>query len=126
MEADMSSIETAKKDLERLERDLALWRSKNKGRTILPELWDEAVRLARILGVGRVARVTRLFYPSLKNRAVGTASNPAVMRTKRAPKMSFVEVPINPLPTSEASRGQESRLLFHMKSRFGILKFEWV
>jgi hypothetical protein len=125
MEANVRHIEKAKNDLEQLERDLSIWRRKNKGKRIPPDLWDEAVRLSRLLGIGRVARIARLFYPNLKER-VTKAGAMGTKGARQTSKMSFVEVPLPPLSEAGVSNQERSRLFFQLKTRLGTWKVEWV
>ena len=120
------NIEKAKKDLQELEKNLAHWRSNNKGKRIPSELWDEAVRLAMWLGVSKVRKVTQLFYPRLKNRVTEASGARKEIPRKKPQKMSFVEVPLTPLSEREASSEQEFRLLFQLKLRHGTFKVPWI
>src|ERR671923_2202404 len=77
-------------DLGKLSEAIAKWRGEGGGRgTKIPdELWNEAVRVARVEGVWRTARAMRLEYAALKQRLaraggeVTTAASPARRRRR--------------------------------------------
>jgi hypothetical protein len=80
--------------LEDLRRRLIQWRSARTQRGPIPEvLWREAARLARVHGVGRIAKVLGLGFEGLKRRTEG-GKPPA--RAARGP--SFVEIDPSSMP----------------------------
>ena len=73
------------------------WRQTRKRRRIPETLWREAVRLARIHGVHRTARVLRLNGQSLRER---TRSSESAQDSGPAASAAFVE--LQPLTVSRA------------------------
>ena len=81
--------------LERASRRLAQWRREHGGRGVRlpPELWAEAVDLARLEGVDVVARSLRIARDRLAGRVAREAARPCVERaTDAAVERGFVEV----------------------------------
>ena len=69
------------------------WRSRVPRRSRIPdEFWSQAVELADIHGVAKVARALRLDYTALKRR-VPRPSGGAVSSVAAAPPAAFVEYP---------------------------------
>jgi hypothetical protein len=72
---------------EKFQRQLALFRNSQPGRTKLPEsLWQAAVELARQHGIYAVAHPLRLDYTRLKQRPGGIPK-----RRQEASKPAFIE-----------------------------------
>ena len=64
--------------LDRVERQLTVWRRTHKPPCPLPEdIWGKATELAARLGVGKVARALRLDSAALKRRMEAHAPSPA-------------------------------------------------
>jgi hypothetical protein len=85
-------------ELETLRDQIEAWRGmRPRKRSMSPALWSEAARIAKELGVYRVARALKLNFDRLK-RHVGSPSTPrhrsrSVARTMLSPKRTdFVEV----------------------------------
>ena len=82
-------------DLEPVRRQLERWRRTRKHRDRIPEaLWSAITQVARTHGVSRVARVLRVQYYALRDRAKAAP----VPRPKPASD-PFVEIPLT-TPTS--------------------------
>jgi hypothetical protein len=80
-------------DLTQTAAAIAHWRSTAARRSRIPEeFWSQAVELAGIHGVGKVARALRLDYTALKRR-VTRPSGGAVPTVGAAPPAAFVESP---------------------------------
>jgi hypothetical protein len=104
-------------DLDRLEKELDLWRRQKLGRRRLPEeMWQAAVELARGQGVSYVCRRLRLSYVELRRRVNQRAEGTELGREK----VSFVEVPLQNdvgLVTgyrAELSEGERGKLTFYL------------
>jgi hypothetical protein len=79
--------------LARLITAVTKWRENGGGRgTTMPvALWNQAVRVARVDGIWRTAKETRLEYAQLKERMAGTKRRKARRRRARR-EDAFVEV----------------------------------
>jgi hypothetical protein len=90
--------------LERLQRQLEVWRKSHKPRSRIPgRLWNSAVRLAGQCGLNRTAKALRLDYYDLKKR-LDTAA------VSDAPAPSFIElVPTASFPSPECLIELEAR-----------------
>ena len=66
-------------NLGKLSEAVGEWRAKGggRGKRIPVELWDEAVRVARVEGVWRTAKATRFEYEGLKRRLAGAEGGEA-------------------------------------------------
>jgi hypothetical protein len=68
----MGRKRTPSEDLAKLSEAVARWREQHggggRGRTIPEELWNEAVRVARLDGLWLTAKATRLQYDAIKQR----------------------------------------------------------
>jgi len=66
----MGRERASSEDLAKLSEVVATWRAEEGGRgsTIPDELWNEAVRVARVDGVWRTAKATHFKYDALKQR----------------------------------------------------------
>lgn len=117
----------AVEDLNELEKRFIQWRRINKGKRIPSELWGEAIRLARLLGVGRVSGRLNLFYPTLKRRTQENERSGERFQQRSFSKLSFMEVPLESSAGEGKVKGDfSSRLLLQFKSRFGTVKLEWI
>ena len=75
-------------ELEQLEATLQEWRRTRKSARPIPaEVWDGAIRLARQLSVGKIARRLRLDHAKLKRLAETNDEK------KPAPVATFIEFP---------------------------------
>jgi hypothetical protein len=100
-----------------LQQQLNQWRSTNRPRTRLPEpFWNAAVELARQYGIYRTAHPLRLDYADLKQRLLGSKSQPP-KRARETTKPAFVELlalnaaqPDEYVIEFEASRGNKMRV----------------
>lgn len=87
-------------DVEEARAELELWRKEHRrGSRFPPELWEEAVRLARIHGVSPIARTLRLNYDRLKSQVAGAKKRRA-KRPRTSSTPTFVEVGVATAPES--------------------------
>ncbi len=79
-------------NLESIEKQFSIWRStRGNNRKMPEELWNEAVKLAKVLPMHKVSKTLRLNYQKLKQ-----AVDPNFKVTKRTnKKQNFVEVSID-------------------------------
>lgn len=116
--------------LEHLEKKLSELRKSKPNRPFSQEIWEEAIQLAKVLGVSEVANRLKLNYSRLKHRvSTGKFKLPANRKGQKAVKKLvdsnlFLEVPVMP-PMQEP---QEARPQFKLQINFGVkvFKMEWV
>jgi hypothetical protein len=85
--------------LEATRRRFEQWRQKRQGRCPIPDsLWAPAVKMARIYGVCRTAKVLRLGYYALKKRLEQQTPPPAA--PAEAGGTTFLELPALPRAAS--------------------------
>jgi hypothetical protein len=90
-------------ELDDLHRRLLRWRSSRTKKGRIPEgLWLEAARLARVVGVSRVANALGLGFKGLKERTEGKKKPAAVTKGP-----SFVEIDAGPISFPGASLAVE-------------------
>lgn len=116
--------------LNQLEQKLNELRSLNPNRPFPEEIWKEAIKLGKILGVSEVANRLKLNYSRLKHRvSTGKFKLPANRKGQKEGKKLvdsnlFFEVPFMP-PVQQL---QEARPQFKLQIHFGVkvFKMEWV
>ena len=105
-----------------LQQQLTQWRTTNRPRTRLPEaFWSAAVELARQYGIYRTAHPLRLDYADLKQRLLGSKSQPPT-RARKTTKPAFVELfasnaaqPDECVIEFESSRGHKMRVQWKIR-----------
>jgi hypothetical protein len=117
-----------KAEFEALQGRLTKWRESNtsRGKRIPPELWEEAVQLARVLGPGKVSGRLKLFYPTLKRRMKESLAPVNEQRRGSSSKLSFMEVPLGSPVVPTANNNREPRFLLRFTSKLGTVKLELV
>ena len=100
--------------LTKLERRFSDWRAKRKvGDRIPTSLWNAATKVARKVGINRVAMTLRLDYYSLKKRVDATQVPAARDRQGAVP---FVEIPASSLSDSMSTASNECIIEFEKAS----------
>lgn len=100
--------------LTKLARRFADWRAKRKvGDRIPASLWNAATKVARNLGINRVAMTLRLDYYAVKKR-VDATQVPAA--SDRQDAVSFVEIPTISLSDSMPTASNECIIEFEKAS----------
>ena len=116
--------------LEQLEKKLSELRKSKPNRPFSQEIWEEAIQLAKALGVSEVAKRLKLNYSRLKHRvSTGKFKLPANIKVQKERKKLvdsnlFLEVPVMP-PMQQT---QETHPSFKLQIHFGVkvFKMEWV
>ena len=100
--------------LTKLERRFSDWRAKRKvGDRIPTSLWNAATKVARKVGINRVAMTLRLDYYSLKKCVDATQ---VLAASDRQGAVSFVEIPASSLPDSMPTASNECIIEFEKAS----------
>ncbi len=104
-------------ELGKTRRRLERWRERygGPGKPIPEELWDEAVEIARVEGVGATAQALRLDRARLRRRMEGMSSSGSVSNETGGANDGFVEVDArgvwSPAPTVLRFEGRDGERL---------------
>jgi hypothetical protein len=98
--------------LDHLRQQLAAWRQGHSHQRTPEPVWQEAVQLARALGISRVAQALRLNYTGLKRRFTSrrapSPSAPAFVEVKCPPPVVPVSIGECRICLQDAAGGQMS------------------
>jgi hypothetical protein len=101
-------------EMKELKKQLELLRKeRNGGRAPLPQkIWDEAVQIAQVEGIGVTAKSLHLNYTDLKNRIEQTKAKFA----KKESNAAFIQLPITASPTNTSAAG---KVVIELSGRHG-------
>ena len=88
-------------DLQKLNRQIEAWRTRQTGRVRLPsDFWAAAAALAKVHGVCQVSRTLRVDYYGLRRRTTGHAfgQTKAITSGAGGNAPEFLELKLEPLP----------------------------
>lgn len=95
-------------ELQELRGDLEEWRACHRAPESIPSrIWSEAIRLARVHGIGQVARALKLDYGRLKQKMNGETARRNPQAAERFDQQTFVEL-VGPMPIGRCRLRLES------------------